>query len=202
MSGFNLSEWSIRNRSIVIYLMIVIVVAGVLSFLHLGRAEDPVFTIRTMVVQAQWPGATLDETLLQVTERLERTLQEVPNLDALRSYTNAGRTVIFVELLGSAHGREVDDAWYDVRKKIGDMRQTLPQGVVGPFFNDEFGDTYGTIYGFTADGFTFRELRDYVENIRSELLKIPDVSKIDVLGAAGRSHLRRFFEREAGEPWH
>ena len=183
MSGFNLSEWSIRNRSIVIYLMIVIVVAGVLSFLHLGRAEDPVFTIRTMVVQAQWPGATLDETLLQVTERLERTLQEVPNLDALRSYTNAGRTVIFVELLGSAHGREVDDAWYDVRKKIGDMRQTLPQGVVGPFFNDEFGDTYGTIYGFTADGFTFRELRDYVENIRSELLKIPDVSKIDVLGA-------------------
>jgi len=183
VSGFNLSEWSIRNRSVVIYLMIMIVVAGALSFLHLGRAEDPVFTIRTMVVQAQWPGATLDETLLQVTERLERTLQEVPNLDVLRSFTNAGRTVIFVDLLGSAHGRMVDDAWYDVRKKIGDIRQTLPQGVIGPFFNDEFGDTYGTIYGFTEDGFTFRELRDYVENIRSELLKIPDVSKIDVLGA-------------------
>ncbi len=183
MSRFNLSQWSIRNRSVVVFLMIVIVVAGALSFLRLGRAEDPVFTIRTMVVQAQWPGATLDETLLQVTERLERTLQEVPHLDVLRSYTTAGRTVIFVDLLGSAHGRAVDDAWYDVRKKIGDVRQTLPQGVVGPFFNDEFGDTYGTIYGFTADGFTFRELRDYVENIRSELLKIPDVSKIDVLGA-------------------
>jgi multidrug efflux pump len=183
VSRFNLSEWSIRNRSVVIYLMITIVAAGILSFLHLGRAEDPVFTIRTMVVQAQWPGATLDETLLQVTERLERTLQEVPHLDGLRSYTTAGRTVIFIDLLGSAHGRAVEDAWYDVRKKIGDMRQTLPQGVVGPFFNDEFGDTYGTIYGFTADGFTFRELRDYVENVRSELLEIPDVSKIDVLGA-------------------
>ena len=183
MNGFNLSEWSIRNRSVVIYLMIMIIVAGALSFVHLGRAEDPVFTIRTMVVQAQWPGATLEETLLQVTERLERRLQEVPNLDVLRSYTNAGRTVIFVDLLGSTHGRMVDDTWDDVRKKIGDIRQTLPQGIVGPFFNDEFGDTYGTIYGFTEDGFTFRELRDNVENIRSELLNIPDVSKIDVLGA-------------------
>jgi len=183
VNGFNLSEWSIRNRSVVIYLMIMIIVAGALSFVHLGRAEDPVFTIRTMVVQAQWPGATLEETLLQVTERLERRLQEVPNLDVLRSYTNAGRTVIFVDLLGSTHGRMVDDTWDDVRKKIGDIRQTLPQGIVGPFFNDEFGDTYGTIYGFTEDGFTFRELRDNVENIRSELLNIPDVSKIDVLGA-------------------
>src|SRR5215813_11239119 len=99
--------------------MIMIIVAGALTFLHLGRAEDPVFTIRTMVVQAQWPGATLEETLPQVTERLERRLQEVPHLDVLRSYTNAGRTVIFVDLLGSAHGRTVDDAWYDVRKKIG-----------------------------------------------------------------------------------
>ena len=183
MNGFNLSEWSIRNRSVVIYLMIMIVTAGVLTFLRLGRAEDPVFTIRTMVVQAQWPGATLEETLSQVTERLERRLQEVPNLDVLRSYTKAGTTVIFVDLLGSTHGRMVDDTWDDVRKKIGDIRHTLPQGVVGPFFNDEFGDTYGTIYGFTEYGFTFRELRDYVENIRSELLNIPDVSKIDVLGA-------------------
>jgi len=183
VNGFNLSEWSIRNRSVVIYLMIIVIVAGGLTFLRLGRAEDPVFTIRTMVVQAQWHGATLEETLLQVTERLERRLQEIPNLDVLRSYTNAGRTVIFVDLLGSAHGRMVDDTWDDVRKKIGDIRQTLPQGIVGPFFNDEFGDTYGTIYGLTEDGFSFRELRDYVENIRSELLSIPDVSKIDVLGA-------------------
>ena len=182
MSGFNLSEWSIRNRSLIIFFMIGIIVAGTMAFLKLGRAEDPVFTIRTMVVQAQWPGATLDDTLQQVTERLERTLQEVSNLDRLRSYTNAGTTVIFVDLVGSAQGQAVDDTWYDVRKKVADMRHTLPQGIVGPGFNDDFGDTFGIIYGFTAEGFTHRELRDYVEEVRSRLLLVPDVSKIEILG--------------------
>ena len=182
MSGFNLSEWSIRNRSLVIFFMIGIIVAGTLAFLKLGRAEDPVFTIRTMVVQAQWPGATLDDTLQQVTERLERTLQEVSNLDRLRSYTNAGTTVIFVDLVGSAQGQAVADTWYDVRKKVADMRHTLPAGIVGPGFNDDFGDTFGIIYGFTAEGFTHRELRDYVEDVRSRLLLVPDVSKIEILG--------------------
>ncbi|QCG95360.1 efflux RND transporter permease subunit [Azospirillum sp. TSA2s] len=182
MSRFNLSEWAIRNRSLVIFLMIGVVVAGTVSFLKLGRAEDPVFTIRTMVVQAQWPGATLDETLQQVTERIERTLQEVPNLDTLRSYTVPGTTVIFVDLVGSAQGRTVTDTWYEVRKKVADMRHTLPQGVLGPGFNDDFGDTFGIIYGFTADGFTHRELRNYVEDVRSRLLTVPDVSKIELLG--------------------
>lgn len=183
MSGFNLSAWAIRNRSLTIYFMIVIAVAGALTFLRLGRAEDPVFTIRTMVVAAQWPGATMEEMLNQVTERLERRLQEVPNLDVLRSYTRPGETVIFVDLVGSATGRAVDDAWYQVRKKVSDIRHTLPQGVLGPSFNDEFGDTFGIIYGFTADGFTHRELRDAVEDARSHLLTVPDVSKIEVLGA-------------------
>jgi len=182
MSGFNLSEWAIRNRSLVIFLMIGVVVAGVLAFRGLGRAEDPVFTIRTMVVQAQWPGATLDDTLQQVTERLERALQEVPNLDTLRSYTVPGTTVIFVDLTGDTQGREVSDTWYEVRKRVADMRHTLPQGVLGPGFNDDFGDTFGIIYGFTADGFTHRELRDYVEDIRSRLLLVPDVAKIELLG--------------------
>ncbi len=182
MSRFNLSEWAIRNRSLVIFLMIGVIVAGTTSFLKLGRAEDPVFTIRTMVVQAQWPGATLDETLQQVTERIERTLQEVPNLDTLRSYTVPGTTVIFVDLVGSAQGRTVTDSWYEVRKKVADMRHTLPQGVLGPGFNDDFGDTFGIIYGFTADGFTHRELRNYVEDVRSRLLTVPDVSKIELLG--------------------
>ncbi|MGF7206175.1 multidrug efflux pump subunit AcrB [Skermanella aerolata] len=182
MSGFNLSEWSVGNRSLVIFFMIGIVVAGAMAFLKLGRAEDPVFTIRTMVVQAQWPGATLDETLKQVTERLERTLQEVSNLDRLRSYTIPGTTVIFVDLVGSAQGQAVADTWYDVRKKVADMRHTLPAGIVGPGFNDDFGDTFGIIYGFTADGFTHRELRDYVEDVRSRLLLVPDVSKIEILG--------------------
>ena len=151
--------------------------------MKLGRNEDPSFVIKTMVVQAAWPGATIDETLKQVTERLERKLQETPQLDYIRSFTRPGLTTIFVNLKGSATAREVPDIWYHVRKSIGDIRPTLPAGVVGPGFNDDFGDTFGIIYGFTADGFTQRELRDYVEDIRSKLLHVPDVSKIEILGA-------------------
>ena len=136
-----------------------------------------------MVVQAAWPGATVEDTLKQVTERLERTLQETPKLDFLRSFTTAGVTTIFVNLKGSTTAKEVPDIWYHVRKSISDMRHTLPAGIVGPGFNDEFGDTFGMIYAFTADGFTHRELRDYVEDIRSRLLNVPDVSQIEVLGA-------------------
>ncbi len=180
---FNLSEWALGNRPLVVYLMIVSVVAGVLAFFGLGRNEDPSFIIKTMVVQASWPGATLEETLNQVTERLERTLQETPKLDFLRSSTRPGATTIFVNLQGDATAGEVADIWYHVRKSIGDMRHTLPAGIIGPGFNDEFGDTFGTIYGFTADGFTHRELRDFVEDVRSKLLHVQDVSKIEILGA-------------------
>src|SRR5262252_3466056 len=181
--GFNLSEWALNNRSLIVYLMIMAVVAGLFAFVKLGRNEDPSFVIKTMVVQAAWPGASVDDMLKQVTERLERTLQETPKLDFLRSFTRAGVTTIFVNLKDSTGAREIPDIWYHVRKSIGDMRHTLPAGVVGPGFNDEFGDTFGIIYGFTADGFTHRELRDYVEKIRTRLLRVPDVSKIEVLGA-------------------
>src|SRR5262249_9511899 len=180
---FNLSEWALKHRSFVVYCMIVLMVAGGLSYSRLGRNEDPAFPFRTMLVQAGWPGATLDETLNQVTERIEQTLKETPHLDFLRSFTSAGTTTIFVNLKGSTPPRDVPDVWYHVRKSVGDMRHTLPPGVVGRAFNDEFGDTFGIIYGFTADGFTFRELRDYVENIRTRLLRIADVSKIEILGA-------------------
>jgi multidrug efflux pump len=183
MSGFNLSQWALNHRSIVAYLMIVAVGAGLASYYRLGRSEDPTFIIKTMVVQAAWPGATIEDTVKQVTERLERKLLETPKLDFLRSFTIAGRTTIFVNLLGSATAREVADIWYHVRKSVGDIQHTLPVGVVGPGFNDDFGDTFGIIYGFTADGFTHRELRDYVEGIRSKLLNVADVSKIEVLGA-------------------
>jgi multidrug efflux pump subunit AcrB len=183
MTGFNLSEWALRHRSLTVYLMIIAVGAGVMSYFRLGRNEDPSFVIKTMVVQAAWPGATIEDTLKQVTERLERTLQETPKLDFLRSFTRAGVTTIFVNLKGSATAREIPDIWYHVRKSIGDMRHTLPAGIVGPGFNDEFGDTFGIIYGFTADGFSHRELRDYVEDIRSKLLQVRDVSKIEILGA-------------------
>ncbi|MBN9260162.1 MAG: efflux RND transporter permease subunit [Hyphomicrobium sp.] len=183
MSEFNLSAWALRNRSVIVYFMIVMVLAGVASYFRLGRSEDPTFIIKTMVVQAAWPGASVDDTLKQVTERLERKLQETPKLDFLRSFTTAGRTTIFVNLLGSTTAKEVPDIWYHVRKSIGDIRHTLPAGIVGPGFNDDFGDTFGIIYGFTADGFTHRELRDYVEDIRSKLLGVQDVSKIEILGA-------------------
>jgi multidrug efflux pump subunit AcrB len=180
---FNLSEWALNHRSFVIFCMFAASIAGMVSFLRLGRNEDPAFVIKTMVVQAAWPGATLDDTLQQVTERLERTLQETPSLDFVRSYTSAGVTTIFVTLKQATRAKEVPDIWYHVRKSIGDIRHTLPAGVVGPGFNDEFGDTYGIIYGFTADGFTHRELRDHVEDARSRLLQVPDVSKIEIIGA-------------------
>ncbi len=180
---FNLSEWALKHRSFVVYLMLVVMTAGVMAYYRLGRNEDPAFTFRTMIVQAGWPGATLDETINQITERIERTLQETPHLDFLRSYTTAGLTTIFVTLKGSTPAKEVPDIWYHVRKSVGDIRHTLPAGVVGPGFNDEFGDTFGIIYGFTADGFTHRELRDYVESVRSRLLHVADVSKIEILGA-------------------
>ena len=183
MSGLNLSDWALKHRSFIVFLMIAATVGGLLSYFRLGRAEDPPFTFRTMIVQAVWPGATMDETLKQVTERIERKLQETRGLDFLRSYTKPGVATIFVNLKGSTKAAEVPDIWYQVRKNVGDIRHTLPAGVVGPFFNDDFGDTFGLIYGFTADGFTHRELRDYVEDIRSRLLQVPDVSKIELIGA-------------------
>jgi multidrug efflux pump subunit AcrB len=180
--GPNLSEWAIRHRSVVVYCMLAAVLAGAVSFLRLGRAEDPAITVRTMVVFAEWPGATLDEMLLQVTERIERRLQETRHLDRVRSYTTAGSTTLFVDLLSSTPPQQVAGIWYQVRKNIGDMRATLPAGVLGPGFNDEFGDTFGTIYGFTSDGFSHRELRDFVESARSRLLRVPDVAKVELLG--------------------
>jgi multidrug efflux pump len=183
MTRFNLSEWAIRHRSLVTYFMLMIVVAGVGSYLRLGRSEDPDFTVKTMVVQVGWPGATVGDTLEQITDRVERKLQETPSLDYLKSYTTAGKATIFVSLKDSTPPAQVPDIWYQVRKKVYDIRNDLPQGIVGPGFNDEFGDTYGIVYGFTADGFTHRELRDYVDNVRKQLLELPDISKIEVLGS-------------------
>ena len=183
MNRFNLSEWAIRRRSLVTYFMLVIVIAGVASYLRLGRSEDPDFTVKTMVVQVGWPGATVGDTIEQITDRLERKLQETPYLDYLKSYTTAGKATIFVYLKDSTPPAQVPDIWYQVRKKIGDIRNTLPQDILGPGFNDEFGDTYGIVYGFTADGFTHRELRDHVEEVRKQLLQLPDISKVDMLGA-------------------
>ena len=183
MIGPNLSAWSLKRPSLIVFLMIICVAAGALAFKNLGRDEDAPFTVRTMIVAAAWPGATVEETLSQVTERLERTLQETHKFDTIRSYTTAGQTTIFVDLDETTATKDIPDVWYRVRRNIGDMRLTLPQGVIGPFFNDDFGDTFGIIYGFSADGFNFRELRDYVESARSRILQVPDVAKVEILGA-------------------
>ncbi|EHH69633.1 nodulation protein nolG [Gluconobacter morbifer G707] len=181
--GLNLSSWSLRHRALVLFAMILITVAGVRSYFSLGRNEDPPFTVKTMVVQAMLPGATLEETTHQLTDRIEKKLQETPYFDYVKSYTVPGKTTILVNLLGSTPKARVADIWYQVRKKVGDIKPYLPATTEGPFFDDEFGDTYGIIYAFTADGFSPRELRDYVETVRDELLHVPDVAKVEMLGA-------------------
>jgi len=183
MKGVNLSEWALNHRSLIIYMMLMVTIAGFMSFQSLGRDEDPPFTIKTMVVRTAWPGATVQDTLNQVTDRVEKKLEEVPYLDYLRSYTSAGESVIFVNLKDTTPPEKVQDIWYQVRKKTGDIVATLPQGIQGPFFNDEFDDTFGVIYAFTADGYSPRELRDYIETVRSDLLRLPDVRKIILIGA-------------------
>ncbi len=192
----NLSEWALRHRALVWFLMVMILVAGLFSYRHLGRNEDPAFTVKVMIVQASWPGATVEETIQEVTDRIERKLQETPGLDSILSYTTAGRTTVFVNLSGAIPGSEVPQVWYQVRKKMDDIRGTLPAGVLGPGFNDEFGDTYGIVYAFTADGFTPRQLRDYAESSRSRLLQVPDVSKIDIFGAQDEKIYIEFSSRQ------
>ena len=196
MKTFNISEWAINHRPFVWYLMIVFVLAGILSYIELGREEDPAFTIKTMVVQARWPGATIDDTMLQVTDRIEKKLQETPSLDYLKSYTKPGEATVYVNLLETTPAKDVPEIWYQVRKKIADMRATLPEGVQGPGFNDEFGDVFGTIYAFTADGFTARELRDYVERARDELLTVPNAGKAQLIGAQDEKFYLEFDTRQ------
>ncbi|MCW5626466.1 MAG: efflux RND transporter permease subunit, partial [Burkholderiales bacterium] len=178
----NISEWALKHQGLVLYFMLALFVAGALSYMKLGQNEDPDFTFKVMVVRTMWPGATAKEVEQEITERLEKKLQEVPWFDYARSYSRAGESMIFITLKDYTPPKEVPNAWYQVRKKVSDIRYTLPSGVKGPFFNDEFGDTFGTIYAFTSDGFSFSELRDYVETVRRELLQVPDVGKVDVLG--------------------
>jgi multidrug efflux pump subunit AcrB len=182
MKSVNLSEWAVQHGALVAFFMVLVAVAGLYAYFHLGRDEDPQFTVKTMVVRAYLPGATIEETTLQLTDRIEKKLQETPSLDYLKSYTLAGETTIFVYLLTSTDKKDVPDIWYQVRKKVGDIKAELPSGTIGPFFNDEFGDTYGIIYAFTSDGFTHRELKDYVETVRDELLQVTDVAKVVKIG--------------------
>jgi len=196
MKGFNLSEWAINHRPFVWFLMILFVVAGILSYVRLGREEDPSFSIKTMLVETHWPGANIDDTVLQITDRIEKKLQETPWLYYLKSQTKPGVSTIYVNVLDNTPKSEIPDIWYQVRKKVADIRGTLPQGVIGPYFNDEFGDVFGIIYAFTADGFTHRQLRDYVENIRTEILTVKNAAKAQLLGAQDQKFYLEFDNRQ------
>ena len=180
--GFNLSRWSLQHIPLIRYLMVVLLLGGILSYNRLGQDEDPPFTFRAMVVRANWPGATALQMADQVTDKLEKKLQETPFIDRIRSYSKPGETLIILQLRESTPPREVQNAWYQVRKKIGDIRGTLPGGVVGPFFNDEFGDTFGSIFALSGDGFSYAEVKEYADFVRQQLLKVPTVSKVEQYG--------------------
>ncbi len=179
---FNLSEWALAHQALVLYFMIVLAVVGVGSYLRLGQAEDPEFTFKLMVVRTNWPGASADEVERQLTDRIEKKLQETPRLDHLRSYSKPGESVIFVFVKDSSRPDEIKDTWYQVRKKVGDIRSLLPAGIQGPFFNDEFGDTFGNIYALTGDGFSYAQLKESADRIRADLLRVKDVAKVELIG--------------------
>jgi multidrug efflux pump len=182
--GFNLSKWALDHPALTRYLMVVLMLLGFAAYFQLGQDEDPPFTFRAMVVRTYWPGATAQQVAEQVTDKIERTLQEVPYADIIRSYSKPGESQIIFQIKDSSKAAEVTNVWYQVRKKVGDMRFTLPAGIQGPFFNDEFGDVYGVIYALESDGgFSYAELKTFADDVRQRLLRVPDVAKVELFGA-------------------
>jgi multidrug efflux pump len=179
---FNLSSWALSHQPLIRYLIVVLLLGGVLAYGNLGQDEDPPFTFKVMVVRAWWPGATATQVAEQVSDRIERALQQVPWADKIISYTKPGQSVTILNLDGAAPPGIVEDAWYKARKHVNDMASSLPEGVIGPMFLDEFGDTYGVIFAFYSDGFGYGTLKDYVEDVRQQLLRVPDVAKVDLFG--------------------
>ena len=179
---FNLSSWALRHQALVVFLITLATLAGILAYTRLAQSEDPPFTFRVMVVRTLWPGATARQMQEQVTDRIGRKLQELPTIDFQRSYSRPGESMILFTMKDSAPVKEVPETWYQVRKKVGDIAATLPQGVVGPFFNDEFGDVYTNIYTLEGDGFSPAQLHDYADQLRTELLRVPGVAKVDYFG--------------------
>jgi multidrug efflux pump len=182
MQRFNLSQWSITHRPLILFMIILLGAAGVYSYLNLGRAEDPSFTIKTMIVHVGWPGSTAAELQAQAVDKVEKKLQELPYLDRIESYSQPGGAFIRVTLSDKTPPAKVKDLWYQVRKKVGDVKNELPPGITGPDFNDEYGDVYSALYMLTADGLSLAELKARAEDIRQRLLRVPDVNKVDIIG--------------------
>ncbi|PWE46577.1 efflux RND transporter permease subunit [Pseudomonas prosekii] len=180
--GFNLSEWALRNRQIVLFLMLLLAIVGALSYTKLGQSEDPPFTFKAMVIRTNWPGATAQEVSRQVTERIEKKLMETGEYERIVSFSRPGESQVTFVARDSMHSAQIPELWYQVRKKISDIRQTLPPGIQGPFFNDEFGTTFGNIYALTGDGFDYAVLKDYADRIQIQLQRVKDVGKVDLLG--------------------
>ncbi|MEN9759393.1 MAG: hypothetical protein RL676_542, partial [Pseudomonadota bacterium] len=179
---FNLSLWALEHPALVRYLMVVLLVMGVAAYFQLGQDEDPPFSWRAMVIKAAWPGATASQMSDQVADKIERVLQEIPYADKIRSYSKPGESTIIFQLRDSSPSAEVTHVWTTVRKKVGDMQGSLPAGVQGPFFNDDFGDTFGVIYALAAPGYATRDVRDFARTARQALLRVPDVGKVEIYG--------------------
>jgi len=179
---FNLSEWALANRPLVLFAMLAFALIGAWSYKHLGQSEDPPFTFKAMVVRTLWPGATAEQVSRQVTEPIEKALMNTGEYEFIRSYSRPGESQVIFMARDSLRSRQIPDLWYQVRKRVGDIRATLPREIVGPFFNDEFGDTYGNIYALTGKGFDYAVMRDYADRIQLELQRVPDVGKIDLVG--------------------
>ncbi|MEO8161347.1 MAG: efflux RND transporter permease subunit, partial [Arenimonas sp.] len=173
---------ALRNKTLVRFAMVVLALIGIWSYQRLGQSEDPPFTFKIMVVRTFWPGATAEEVGRQVTDRIEKKLMETGEYEFIRSYSRPGESLVQFIARDSLHSRDVPALWYQVRKKVGDIRQTLPPGIVGPYFNDEFGDTFGNIYALTGEGFDYATMKDYAERIELALHRVPDVAKVDLLG--------------------
>src|SRR5215831_1593948 len=182
MRRFNLSEWAITHQPLVLFMILLLSAAGDYSYFALGRAEDPSFTIKTMIINVAWPGATATEMQTQVADKIEKKLQELPYLDRVESYSQPGVSFIQVFLTDRTPPAKVKDLWYQVRKKVGDIRGELPAGIIGPSFNDEYGDVYSAIYMLTADGLSLAQLKARAEDIRQRLLRVPDVDKVVIIG--------------------
>ncbi|CBL45721.1 Acriflavin resistance protein [gamma proteobacterium HdN1] len=181
-SRLNISRWAIQQPALTLYFFIALLLAGTISYFQLGQDEDPPFSFRNMVVRAYWPGATAMQITDQVTDKLEAKLQEITQIDRIKSYSKPGETTLILRVRDNADPAVIPEVWYSVRKKIGDMRNTLPNGVQGPFFNDEFGDVYGVMFALESDGFSYAELKDYAKDIRLALLRVPDVAKVELFG--------------------
>ncbi|WP_434706853.1 efflux RND transporter permease subunit [Pseudomonas sp. D4-18] len=180
--GFNLSEWALRNRQIVLFLMLLLAIVGALSYTKLGQSEDPPFTFKAMVIRTIWPGATAEEVSRQVTERIEKKLMETGDYEKIVSFSRPGESQVTFMARDSLHSKQIPELWYQIRKKISDIRHTLPPGIQGPFFNDEFGTTFGNIYALTGDGFDYGVLKDYADRIQIQLQRVKDVGKVELLG--------------------